>query len=177
MSLAATFRRRDMVAASVIFEIGLLTILGAWAFQLIGGYVPCALCLEERIPYYVGLPLALLAFLAAALKAPPAVVRGLLVLTAICFAVGGALGVYHAGAEWAWWPGPTGCGGGTGTTTSAGDLLNQLNNLHVVKCDEASWRLPNVSWGLSFAGWNAVISAALALVGLWGAFTRSGTTK
>jgi len=35
----------------------------------------------------------------------------------------------------------------------------------VVRCDEAAWRF----LGLSLAGYNAVISAALAVVGLLGA--------
>ncbi len=108
------------------------------------------------------------AFMAAALKAPPTVTRTLLFLTALCFAVGVALGTYHAGAEWGWWAGPSDCGGGTGNTTSAGDLLGKLNNIHVIRCDQASWRLPNVPWGLSFAGWNAVISLVLVVIALWG---------
>jgi disulfide bond formation protein DsbB len=172
MPLSAYLKRRDIMAASVVFEIALLTILGAWAFQIIGGYVPCELCLKERIPYYVGVPLALAAFMAAALKAPPTVTRTLLFLTALCFAVGVALGTYHAGAEWGWWAGPSDCGGGTGNTTSAGDLLGKLNNIHVIRCDQASWRLPNVPWGLSFAGWNAVISLVLVVIALWGGLAR-----
>jgi disulfide bond formation protein DsbB len=39
----------------------------------------------------------------------------------------------------------------------------------VIRCDEASW------WflGLSFAGWNAVVSAALAAIAAFGATRRS----
>jgi disulfide bond formation protein DsbB len=39
----------------------------------------------------------------------------------------------------------------------------------VIRCDEAPWHF----LGLSFAGWNAVVSAALALVALFGATRRA----
>jgi disulfide bond formation protein DsbB len=43
--------------------------------------------------------------------------------------------------------------------------LNRLNDIIVVRCDEAAWRF----LGISLAGYNAVISAALAAVALLGA--------
>ncbi|MEJ0013924.1 MAG: disulfide bond formation protein B [Bauldia sp.] len=158
--------RREYPAAFV-FIIGLATILGAWGFQIVGGYVPCKLCLEERWPYYIGVPLALVALVAQRMGAPAWVPRVLLGLAAIVFAYGAWLGTYHAGAEWAWWPGPTDCGGGS-AGASGTDLLNQLKNIHVVSCTDASFRFPG-NWGLSFAGWNAVVSAVLVVVAAIGA--------
>ena len=158
--------RHEIVAPALVLALGLATILGAWGFQLIGGYVPCALCLEQRVPYYVGLPLVLASLLAAFAGAKPTVVRMLLIVAALIFAYNIYLATYQAGAEWGWWAGPTDCGGGTPTTNNAADLLNSLKNIKVVSCTEASWRL----FGLSFAGWNAVVSVALVGVALWGAF-------
>ena len=155
--------------AAFVLVLGLATIAGAWGFQLIGGYVPCALCLQERIPYYVGLPLALVAAVASRMGGPAWLVRGALILSAIAFAWGAALGVYHAGAEWKWWAGPSDCGvGGGGTTVNTTDLLDQIKGIRIVSCTDASFRFPNAAWGLSFAGWNAVISAVLALAALFG---------
>jgi disulfide bond formation protein DsbB len=163
--------RRPETSAAFVFALGLATIAAAWGFQLIGGYVPCALCLEERIPYYVGLPLALLALLAARMGGPSWLVRGALVLAAVTFAYGAYLGVYHAGAEWGWWEGPTDCGaGGAGQATTAEELANQLKNIRIVSCTEASFRF----LGLSFAGWNAVVSVVLAVAALLGATRTSG---
>jgi disulfide bond formation protein DsbB len=162
--------RREF-APAFIFVVGLATILGAWGFQIIGHYVPCKLCLEERWPYYIGLPIALIALilsLPAGAGASPWLRRGLLIIVALVFAYGAWLGTYHAGAEWTWWPGPTDCGGGT-QGGSGQELLNQIQNIRVVSCTDASFRFPPVNWGLSFAGWNAVISAVLALVAAWGA--------
>jgi disulfide bond formation protein DsbB len=153
-------------AAIAILAIGLATIGGAWAFEVIGGYVPCPLCLQERIPYYVGLPLALVALVLGARPWPS---RVALLLTAVTFLVSAGLGVYHAGAEWSWWAGPTSCAAAGGAAGSVGDLLDSLERIRVVSCTDASWRFPDVPWGLSFAGWNAAISALLAVIGLWGA--------
>jgi disulfide bond formation protein DsbB len=160
--------RRPALPAAIVFILGLATILGAWGFQLIGGYVPCKLCLEERVPYYVGVPLALVALIAALSAAPAWVRRLALGVAALVFVYSAYLGTYHAGAEWAWWPGPTDCGGGAATSATSGGLLNQLNGIRVVSCTDASWRFPT-GWGLSFAGWNAVVSVILAAVAAFGA--------
>ncbi|MEP3665226.1 MAG: disulfide bond formation protein B, partial [Roseibium sp.] len=47
-------------ATGLLLLGGLAAIATAWGFQLVGGFVPCKLCLEQRIPYYAGLPLAAL---------------------------------------------------------------------------------------------------------------------
>ncbi len=41
-----------------------------------------------------------------------------------------------------------------------GDFMKQLQSVKVVRCDAVAIRI----LGLSLAGWNAVISAALALI-------------
>lgn len=160
--------RREWIAPAAVLAIGLATILGAWGFQIIGGYIPCALCLQQRIAYYVGLPIALVALGLALAGTKSVVVRGLLLLVALAFAVNVFIGVYQAGAEWGFWPGPASCGATSGGS-GEGSLLEQIKHIRVVSCTEASWRFLY----LSFAGWNAVISAALFLIALFGAFRRS----
>ncbi|TYC53719.1 disulfide bond formation protein B, partial [Rhodobacterales bacterium] len=46
--------------------------------------------------------------------------------------------------------------------TAAAGMLDALKSVRVVSCTEASWRM----LGLSFAGWNAVASAGLAVLAL-----------
>jgi len=175
MDATVTHRTADLAGpspallpAGFVLLLGVVVIAAAWGFQIIGGYVPCALCLQERIPYYVGLPLVLVAVVAAQRGGPAWLVRGALILAAIAFAYGAALGVYHAGAEWRWWDGPADCGGGgAGAATSTGDLLDQLNKIQIVSCTDAPFRLPNADWGLSFAGWNAVVCVVLTLGSLF----------
>lgn len=163
-------RRHEMQAPAIILVVGLATILGAWAFQVLGGYQPCALCLEERLPYYVGLPLALVALLAAAAGARPTVSRMFLLVAGLVFAYNVYLGGYHAGAEWGLWAGPTDCAATGDGVTGATDILAELETIKVVSCTEVQWRF----LFLSFAGWNVVVSLFLVAVALWGAFRRLG---
>ena len=150
------------------FVLGLATIGGAWAFQLLGGYVPCKLCLEQRIPYYVALPALFVAGLLLLRDTQIPLARTLLTIAGLAFVIGLGLGIYHAGVEWKFWLGPSDCGGGVQTATDAGDLLSAIKHTKVVSCTDAAWRM----FGLSFAGWNAVISAILALLALSAGFGR-----
>ena len=152
------------LAAAMAVVVG--TALG---FEHIGGYLPCALCLEQRTPYYLGVPVMLAAAIAAALKAPPLVVRALFLVGGGLMLYGAGLGVYHSGVEWRWWPGPEGCGGAAGSATDASSLLSDLNAIKPPACDDAALRV----LGLSFAGWNVIASVVLAAGCLRGAFKRA----
>ena len=110
------------------------------------------------------IPLSLLMAIAALARAP----RKLLAVgfTAIIVAMlcGAALGTYHAGVEWHLWAGPTDCSGPITDLNAKGSILGQLNSIHVVRCDEAAWRL----LGISLAGYNVLISLALAAIAGYG---------
>jgi disulfide bond formation protein DsbB len=150
-------REPAVVAALVVFAGSTATILGAWYFQYVLGFAPCPLCLEQRVPYYIVIPLSLLLAIATIARAPrPLIIVGFLAIIAamLCSA---ALGGYHAGVEWRSWPGPTDCSGPMSDFT-AKPLLDQLRTMRIVRCDEAAWRF----LGLSLAGYNALISLALA---------------
>lgn len=166
---------RDQLAVSLtglVLAGGLCVIAAAWGFQLIGGYVPCKLCLEQRIPYYIGLPLTALALVLLLQKRTGLTIAVLLVVAAV-FAYGAGLGAYQAGAEWAFWDGPNDCGGGSAAPSSAATMLQALQTTRVVSCTEASWRM----FGLSFAGWNAVASAGLAFGALFSAYLLKWPAK
>jgi disulfide bond formation protein DsbB len=150
-------------AALAIAVAGALTIAGAWFFELVIKLNPCPMCLEQRWPYYIGIPLALAVALGAWRKAPRALVIGGLLVLASLMVWGAYMGVFHSGVEWKWWDGPQACSGG-GDFGGAGSLLNRLNTINITRCDEAAWRF----LGLSLAGYNALISAALAIVALVG---------
>lgn len=148
-------RSRRLQALALLGSAGLL--LGALAFQYIGGMAPCALCIWQRWPHLV----ALLAGAGLALSGPWAV------LGALGAGASGAIGVYHTGVEQRWWDGPSSCtSGGDLSGLSAQELLDQILAAPVVRCDEVPWEM----LGLSMASWNAVISFALA--GIWLASLR-----
>lgn len=162
-SVIALPPRPVMTASAVVFLIAAATIFAALAFEHLGGYAPCPLCLEERYAYYFAVPASALAFLLARGRAI-GLARILLVLIALAFLANAAAGIYHAGIEWKWWPGPGECSGAFELQWGEGGIVDTP----VIRCDEASWRF----LGLSFAGWNAAVSALLACVAAYGATRR-----
>lgn len=170
MTTARTDIDIPVATAFFVSVIMALTVLGALAFQHIGGYIPCKLCLEQRIPYYIGAPLMLIAAYAGAAGARPSLVRILLLLGAVVLAVSLFLGAKHAGVEYGWWAGPTDCGAVAPPSGGGGaGVLDDLNAFVPPSCDKAAWRDPVLR--LSFAGWNTVISAVLLLVAMRGAMS------
>ncbi len=140
-------------------------VTSALGFQYIGGYIPCALCYIQRNPYYIGIPLGLIAVALIAFKAPARLVRLFLALILILMLVGAGLGIYHSGVEWHFWPGPDSCSAPVDSVpASANDLFNDLNKIKGPSCTEAALRV----LGLSFAGWNVVSSLILAGIAVWG---------
>lgn len=151
--------------AATIAALAFAAIAGAWGFEL-AGYAPCELCLAQRIPYYIGVPLAVAVGLLAQ-RGPSGLARLGLALLALLFAGSAVFGLYHAGVEWGFWPGPTACTGALkpGTFDS---FLTDIKNTHVVQCDKVAVRV----FGLSLAVWNAVVSAGLSALAMAGTRPR-----
>ena len=168
MSLAALTTRNAVILA---LTVAMAAIATAWGFEL-AGYKPCPLCLKQRWPYYFSMPvLALMAALMVVHRDDTSTVRLGLVVVGVVMLAGAATGVYHSGIEWGFWEGPASCAGGAGLTGVLPDL-----DARVVRCDEAPWRFA----GLSFAGWNVVMSllvAALALAGARGDYGSSSVSQ
>lgn len=145
---------RERAAALAVLLVGAATIAGALASEHLGGLLPCKLCLWQRWPYYVGVPLALMTLLSPWRWRPI-----LFAALALVFLASAGLGAYHAGVEWGFFRGPSDCGGGSSSAPGSVDaLMSALGTVRVVSCTEAAWRLA----GLSLAGWNAIVSLALA---------------
>jgi disulfide bond formation protein DsbB len=152
-----------MRIGALVLVIALATVLAALAFEHLGGYAPCPLCIEERYAYYFAVPVGAAAILCARGELA-GVARVLLLLIALAFLANVAAGIYHAGIEWKWWPGPGECTGAFELKWGEGGIVDTP----VIRCDEASWRF----LGLSFAGWNAVVSSCLAVIAAFGATRR-----
>ncbi|RFB75542.1 disulfide bond formation protein B [Methylovirgula sp. 4M-Z18] len=149
--------------ACLISGIAFLTIAGAWIFQAFG-YAPCELCLKQRPAYYGGVPLALLTVFLLRDPKRKSMAVGCFAGLAIIFAANCAFGIYHAGVEWQFWPGPTDCTGSYTPPANPDDFLSQLQSAPIVRCDQVAIRI----LGLSLAGWNAVISACITILSLLG---------
>ncbi|MEM9012743.1 MAG: disulfide bond formation protein B [Pseudomonadota bacterium] len=144
---------RLTAAVAGLGSAGLL--LGALAFQYLGGLPPCALCIWQRWPHGIAIVLALGAL------ALPSVRRPLAIAAALAVAAGAAIALYHTGVEQLWWPGPDTCSAPDISNLTAEELLDRLMTTPVVRCDEVLWSFA----GLSMASWNGVLS--LALMALW----------
>jgi disulfide bond formation protein DsbB len=151
-------------AALAITAIAALTLAGAWFFQLVLDIRPCPLCLEQRYAYYLAVPLGALVAWGAARHAPRAALIAGLALLALAALANAWLGAYHAGVEWGFWQGPTECSGPVLDLGKAGSLLDNLDKVKVIRCDEVQWRF----LGLSLAGYNVLISFAMAALAVWG---------
>ena len=153
-----------MLPALAIAAVAAATLAGAWIFELVLDIRPCPLCLEQRYAYYLAVPLGLVLAFAASRRAPRAVLLAGFAVLLLAALANAWLGGYHAGVEWQFWQGPTDCSGPVANLGSAGTLLERLDTVKVVRCDEVQWRF----LGLSLAGYNVLISLAMALIALWG---------
>ena len=155
-------------ASLAILLIAAATLAGAWFFQLVLEIVPCPLCIEQRYAYYFAVPFAALVAFAAAKGAPRGVVLAGLSILALAALGNAVLGGYHAGVEWGFWKGPTDCTGTGFNVGNARNLLESLDKVKVVRCDEVQFRF----LGLSLAGYNVLISLLMAAIAAWG-FVRT----
>jgi disulfide bond formation protein DsbB len=160
-------------AALAIATLAAATLAGAWMFQFGFGIQPCPLCLEQRYAYYIAVPLAWLLVAGASFGASRKVLVAGFVVIAGFMLWNAVLGAYHAGVEWKWWAGPQDCAGPITDLGGAGGLLKKIETIRIVRCDEVQWRF----LGLSLAGYNVLISLALAVVALWGAFGAYRTIR
>lgn len=158
------YDRRES-ALLMAFVLALLSLSGAWFSELVLGLLPCKLCLVQRWPYYIGIPLLMIGAFLAKTEHGTGAARIFALLAGLTFLVSIGLGVYHSGVEWGWWAGPADCGGKIASGPAlVEDFRKALEKAKVIRCDEAAGRV----LGLSFAGWNVIISALIAVLALRG---------
>jgi disulfide bond formation protein DsbB len=158
MNEAALPRERGMLGMgngaaarliALLLPLGLLS--GALGSQYIGGLHPCEMCYWQRWPHGAAILLAALAFTAPARSSRS---RTLVLFAAAAIAISGLIGVYHAGVEAGIFEGFTTC------TATKGLTLEDIMKVPLVRCDQVQWSL----FGISMAGWNAVLSLGGAAV-------------
>jgi disulfide bond formation protein DsbB len=141
-SLYVTLAAAGLLATVFVMEYGF-------------GIAPCSLCLLQRWPHAVVIPLGALAFVPAISGTLRSV---LLLLCAAAFATTAGIGIYHVGVEEGIFAGPSACSGGiTGDTVE--ELRRKLMAAPVIQCNEVAWSL----FGISLAGYNVLASSALAV--------------
>ena len=146
---------------AVILAVSLLAIGGALFSQYVGGLQPCELCLLQRWPYYLAIPLA---GLGLALFKGGRGAQAVLALCALLFLADAGIAAYHVGVEQHWVQGPTACTGSAGSAKTIEELRAQIMAAQPVRCDEPQFAL----FGVTMAGWNVAATLFLAGIALRG---------
>ncbi len=142
--------------AVALGALALALIVGALGFQYIAHMPPCEMCHWQRWPLIAAAALGILGGLFV--KRDDSMAFWLALLVILLVAASGAIGVDQAGVEWKWWEGPQACTG----KLMGFHGLDDLNVPGQVRCDLPSFRL----FGISLAGYNAILSLGSALIGL-----------
>lgn len=134
-------------------------LLGAYAFQYIGGMAPCTLCLWQRWPHGAAVLIGVFALTIGG--------RYWGYLGALAAATTAGIGMFHTGVERGWWEGLASCSAGSIKGLSVTELLDPTANVAApVRCDAVPWEM----FTLSMASWNVILS--MVLVALWLASAR-----
>jgi len=114
---------RPATLAMALGALSLALIVGVLGFQYLGGIPPCEMCHWQRWPHIAAAVVGLGGgLLIRAGLIEESLGRTLAWLTVVLIAASGALGVYHAGVEWHWWPGPQACTGSAFPAISSGSV-------------------------------------------------------
>ena len=140
-------------------------LIGALIAQYSFGLAPCQLCLWQRWPYALAIPLGALAFAAS-----PALGRILLAFAGVSLFVGASIALFHSGVEFKWWPGLSICAPPADLSESFSAFMDRMQQSPPPRCDER-----DAFFGeLSMANWNVIISGAVATLFIVAAWRRNG---
>jgi disulfide bond formation protein DsbB len=138
----------------------------AHASESFGGLYPCALCLRQREVYWGVIAIALVGLITLRVRPRPELHRALRLFLGLGFLTGALVASYHVAVE-------------QGLVMARCDVgvpdgplfLDPTDTTPIIapRCDEPAWSF----YGMTMAGFNAVISFALAAFSFFAA-TQSG---
>ncbi|MGD9965323.1 MAG: disulfide bond formation protein B [Hyphomonadaceae bacterium] len=129
-------------------------------FQNYLGLQPCPLCLQQRYWHWGVVGVSALALFVSWLK--PAWAGWAIVIVGLVLLGSAAMGAYHVAVEQKWVVAQCDVGGAIDPSQlGLGNLPD--GELRPPRCDEIAWSL----WGVSMAGYNAILSLLLALASFW----------
>ncbi len=159
-AFSALARPRLVLLAIVLASLAVLT--AAFTAQYLFGLEPCVLCLYQRVPYGATAVLAV----GGVSFAGEGRMAGMIVgLCGVVFLTGAGLAFYHVGVEQHWWGSIAACGGAAPGDMTVEQLRAGLAAQPPKPCDQVDWTL----FGVSLAGYNVLLSLALAAFSLAGA--------
>ena len=139
----------------ISFLISSLMLLSAFYLEYFHSAFPCDLCITQRWFHALIISYSLIAILTLEKKfiADELVLIGL----SLTWIASSIAGLYHFGIEMNFWTGPDEC---SSSIDFSKDTLKYLLNKSPIKCDEVMFSI----FGLSLAGWNALISFFMFMI-------------
>lgn len=125
-------------------------LAAAHAFETFGGLAPCQLCLHQREWHWGVVTVSLIALVVVRFR--PGWARIAAALIALVLLGSAGMGAYHVAVEQHWVVAQ--CEVDTSNLTI--DFGAPIN---AIACDAIAWQM----FGISMAGWNAIVSLLLAL--------------
>ena len=138
---------------SIIFKISFLVssimLISAFYLEYFHGALPCDLCITQR--WFHGAIIAYSLMIIFIINKTSISKKLLLFGGTILWFSSSIAGLYHFGIEMNFWTGPDGC---SSNLDFSKDTLKYLLSKSPIKCDEVMFNI----FGLSLAGWNALVS-------------------
>lgn len=135
-------------------------LAAAHAFETFALLLPCPLCLRQREVYWAVVAMTGTALVLWQIRQNPRFIMAFNIMLGLVFLTGAVVAAYHAGVEYKFWPAPSGCLANV-VDMDAIDLSNLNQRQGVPSCTEDPWK---GRYGLSMAGWNALVSLALSAI-------------
>jgi len=141
-----------------IYKISLLAsslmLLSAFHLEYFQGALPCDLCITQRWFHALIITYSLISIFI--LEKFINVKIFILIVLSFTWLASSIAGLYHFGIEMNFWTGPDDC---SSNIDFSKDTLTYLLNKSPIKCDEIMFKI----FGLSLAGWNALLSLLMSL--------------
>ena len=130
-------------------------LLSAFYLEYFHNAFPCDLCITQRWFHALIISYSLIAIFIS--KSSFFTNKLILIGLSITWIASSVAGLYHFGIEMNFWKGPDEC---SSAIDFSKDTLKYLLNKSPIKCDEVMFKV----FGLSLAGWNAIMSFAMFFV-------------
>ena len=138
---------------SITFVISFI-IISAIAIEYWLGHIPCELCLYERIPYYLSIPLIIKIIFFKKFE------KIILLLLSLIFASSTILAFYHFGIEQGFFSESFACEVRDISKALSKEQLAEQLKQNNVSCKEVNFRI----LGFSLAAINAIFSLSLSVI-------------
>ena len=139
----------------ISFLISSLMLLSAFYLEYFHNAFPCDLCITQRWFHALIISYSLIVIFIS--KSSFFTNKLILIGLSITWIASSVAGLYHFGIEMNFWKGPDEC---SSAIHFSKDTLKYLLNKSTIKCDEVMFKV----FGLSLAGWNAIMSFAMFFV-------------